>query len=241
MRWTIYFLLILNAVIFSWFQFHNYYSDKNVSESSSAKKFNFSAVPTIDLIVAKEVVDAEFEEENKITSEDVLPNLVDNCWLVGTFPEIISARDMRIELEGRGVYSHIIEKEVELPAISWVYIPPFANREEAMPVLRSLQIKGIDSFLVVDEGEYQFSISLGFFGNKESAEKIKRERIAQGYDARVTDRVRKRAAYWLSIYEIQHSDSAAMHKNLANVLKQKKSLKKSEISCKELALFETKH
>lgn len=238
MRWIIYFLLILNGVVLSWFQFHNYYYPQTDEGYTQVKAFNFSSVPSLELIDSKDFL----VDESHLSAAEKLPSSSeDSCWIVGSFPEVISAREVRIELEDQGVYSHIIEKEMELPIVSWVYIPAFDSREEAMPVLRSLQVKGIDSFLMTDEDEYQFAISLGFFGNKDSAEKIRAERRAEGYDAQIVERVRKRLAYWLSVYDIQHSASEIMHKKLDKVLQQQKNLKKSEISCKELALFKAKH
>lgn len=235
LRWFIFFMLILNLVVFAWFQFQQDYHGHD-DERATVAKFDFSSVGTIELYEQD-----SNQEYDRVDLQQLAAVTEDRCWLVGHYPEVISARDMRIELEGRGVYSRIIEKEVDLPPVSWVYIPAFPSREEAMPVLRSLQLKGIDSFLMTEEGEYKYAISLGFFGNKESAEKIKQQRQEQGYAAEITERVRKRAAYWLAIYDIQHSDSREMHKKLNKTIKEQKNTKKMEISCKELALFETKH
>lgn len=242
MRWLVYFLLVLNIVVFSWFQFQQRYQKPALAEQQ-VQAFDFSTVPQLEMIKYEDEKDQQENfDHGLVTAFETLDEVAkDRCWIVGHYPEVISAREVRIELEEAGVYSHIVEKEIDLPAVSWVYIPPFKSREDAMPVLRKLQLNGIDSFLMTEEGEYQYAISLGFFGNKSSAEKIKAERVAQGYDARLTERVRKRAAYWLAIYDIQHSDSEIMHQKLNKAIKNRKSIKKLEISCKELALFKTKH
>lgn len=240
MRWLIYFLLVLNIVVFAWFQFQQRYHKIAVAEPQ-VQLFDFSSVPRLEIVGLEEIKDNKNEVEQVTSVETLEEAAVDRCWLVGHYPEVISAREVRIELEGMGVYSHIVEKEIDLPPVSWVYIPSFGSREDAMPVLRKLQLNGIDSFLLTEEGEYQYAISLGFFGNKGSAEQIRAERVSQGYDAKVTERVRKKAAYWLALYDIQHSDSGIMHQKLNKTIKSRKNIKKLEISCKELALFKAKH
>lgn len=245
MRWTIYFLIVLNVLVFTWFKFQENYNNETINAHKTSHDFDFSRVEALQVA---EMSESEVGGDKPVVADVLVQKNVqkdeaekDRCWLLGYFPEVISARDMRITLENIGVYTHIVAKERELPAVSWVYIPPLESRQDAMALLKELQSNNIDSFVVMDEGEDQFAISLGFFGNKDSALMVMKQRLAEGYSAKIAERIRKRPAFWLGLYEIQHSDKELMNIRLENALKQTERVKRQEISCKELALLETKH
>ena len=58
------------------------------------------------------------------------------------------------------------------------------SRREALDILRELQAKKIDSFLIT-EGELVNGISLGFYTKEELAQAIQKQRRDQGYEAKI--------------------------------------------------------
>lgn len=252
MRWLVFFLIILNALVFVWFNYQQKYS-YSPSDDELTQPFDFSAVKQLELL-------AELSDEERYqrdlrrvasTTEEAEPleqvpvdekpggdtvTLMQTCMIIGSFPEVISARQVRIALEENAVPSKIVQIAKKLPPVSWVYIPPQASRKDALMVLKSLQDKKIDSFLMNEPGEYQYAISLGFYGNADSARSIQRERQAQGYDAQLTMRVRERKAYWVGVENPQLLAEEKTQKVIENIVNQNKSIKKQEISCTELAL-----
>lgn len=244
MRWTIYFLVVLNLLVFTWFKFQQNYNVKAHQNQVEARQFDFSRAKTIQLASETGLGNrSDSVEKQPQLPQDNKPLHIaqEQCLLIGYFPEVISAREARMSLEDKGIYTHIVAKERELPAVSWVYIPSQGSREKALALLKELHVKKIDSFVVMEEGDDQFAISLGFFGNKESAMTVMKQRQAEGYKVEVAERIRKRPAYWLGLYEIQHSDREQMENRLENELKSMERVKKLNISCKELALLEVKH
>ena len=212
MRWFVFFLLILNGLIFVWFNFQQQYNTKDVDSANVQEQFDFSSVNSLQLLeeldskilqkrdIRREVKPVAVTSVN-LSSQSDEGNQPDNasitsapaiigCQIIGSYPEIISARQSRMDLADRGVESRIVQFAKKLTAVNWVYIPPLKDRKEALAVLKSLQERGVDSFLMSEEGEYQYAISLGFFSNAESAQKIVKERRAQGYNAQLTMRVR---------------------------------------------------
>lgn len=257
MRWLVFFLLILNGLVFVWFNFQRQYNNNDAAATTDAVAFNFAAAPSLQLL--EELPSGELQSRD--TRRPVKPMTVpvvnaaaidsaDNgevvaaepvrytCQIIGSYPEIISARQVRLMLADSNIESRVVQIARQLPAVSWVYIPPLADRKEALAVLKSLQDKKIDSFLMSEEGEYQHAISLGFFSNPESAKNIVSERRAQGYNAQLTMRVRERKAYWVAL-EKPESVMRASDAVLASVLSDRRDVKKQEISCAEVALLET--
>lgn len=159
----------------------------------------------------------------------------DLCALIGSFPEMVTAKQAQGRLEKRGIKSQVVLILKELPAINWVYIAPRNSRKEALAVLKSLQEKNIDSFMIAD-GEYQNGISLGFFSQLESAQAVMGERRQQGYDVSITTKTREQKTYWLAF---AHDISARVDKDMVSSLKGDVSdLKKQEKSCRDVALLQ---
>lgn len=260
MRWFVFFLLILNGLIFVWFNFQQQYNVKDTSSANTQEPFDFSSVDSLRLLSELDSAALQQRDIRRVVKPvDVTPvNLsgqaiedvavansaasekpaVITCQIIGSYPEIISARQVRIGLEERGIESRVVQIAKKLPAVSWVYIPALKDRKEALSVLKSLQEKGVDSFLMSEEGEYQYAISLGFFSNAESAQKIVKERRAQGYNAQLTMRVRERQAYWVALEKPQSvlkiNDSI-----LSAIIDGSSDVKKQDFSCKELAQLQS--
>lgn len=80
---------------------------------------------------------------------------------------------------------HIQLRYVEKPhmiARYWVYIPPSPSLAEAQRMMAELASRGVGDRFVVQEGEWQYAISLGLFKEERLAERLLQQLKRQGVD-----------------------------------------------------------
>lgn len=70
----------------------------------------------------------------------------------------------------------------------WVYLPSYANRDEALKQSAALKEKGFDNYVVNAEGENRNSLSMGLFSQEDSAKAMVKRLADSGYSARLTPR-----------------------------------------------------
>ena len=106
------------------------------------------------------------------------------CHMIGPFREKISARQIKDRLQALDI--NVITYQLKIPEKPdyWVHLGPMRSRKEALDLLRELQNKKIDSFLIT-EGELVNGVSLGFFTKEDLAQAIQKQRREQGYDAKI--------------------------------------------------------
>ena len=74
-------------------------------------------------------------------------------------------------LEPLGLASRLAPRRTEEIASWWVFIPPQGNRQGALRKAAELRALGIgDYFIVADEGDFRWSLSLGIFRSQEAAQ-----------------------------------------------------------------------
>lgn len=125
-----------------------------------------------------------------------VPEMDPVCGLLGPFNDVITAKQFRYRLSTVELAGSIKKELVPGDTIYWVYIEPRSSRKEALALLRELQAKKIDSF-VITEGELKNGLSLGFFKQKKSAKRIQNERIKEGYRAKLKIKQKTREQYWV--------------------------------------------
>lgn len=69
--------------------------------------------------------------------------------------------------------------------LHWVLVPPLENRREGLKLLKALQVRGLDSYLIT-QGENRNAISLGLFKSLRAAQSVLRQRQEAGIDAVLT-------------------------------------------------------
>lgn len=82
----------------------------------------------------------------------------------------------------------------------WVYLPPHETRQHALRRLRELHAAGIDSF-IVGEGADANAVSLGSFGNRDSALGLQARLRTAGYLAQVREQMRQASDFWIVLRE----------------------------------------
>lgn len=74
-------------------------------------------------------------------------------------------------LEPLSLGERLAQRRTEELAGWWVFIPPQGNRPGALKKAAELKARGVDDyFIVAEEGQYRWSVSLGVFRNEESAQ-----------------------------------------------------------------------
>jgi|OM-RGC.v1.010603692 hypothetical protein len=136
------------------------------------------------------------EESSAAATEPVVAETSAVCWLIGPFQEEISAKQVISRLSALDVTLRLRAIDTRAKPDYWVYIPPQVSRKAAIKLLRELQSKKIDSFLIT-EGDRKNGISLGFFTQKERADGVMKARKDQGYNPSVREILRVDTEFWL--------------------------------------------
>lgn len=227
MRVLLIVLLLVNVLLFSWFQFQA--AEKKVVNTK--KETVIKSLPQIRL-------KDEVPLFNVIDSTEKPQELVDNdnsmCELIGPYQDNITAQAQAILLAESGITARLIERVDEIVPLYWVYIPPFDSREQAISKLESLQIAGVDSYLVTED-EWENAISLGFFRTLQAAESVVKELSLTGNNVAKTIRQREIKSTWLAI---EGNDVPKISKAVFQTLKKDNLLlKKEEKGCNSVALL----
>lgn len=227
MRWLLIFLAVVNVVVLVWFEQQStepasvpeaIVSTKGVpsvallsevetgelkkretdsSVGQTAERMPVTASAQLSAS-SPSVPDISPEGESKISEAPVVESALaaGQCGFVGPFADMITVRQVASRLKKGSVQGALFSESVRRDPIFWVYLKSIKGRAEALEKLRMLHAQGVDAFIVA-EGPDVNAISLGFFTKKDSADKIQKERIAQGFDARVMQKERLRDQYWL--------------------------------------------
>jgi hypothetical protein len=73
-------------------------------------------------------------------------------------------------LEPLGLGSRLGQRRTEEPAGWWVFIPPQGSRQAALKKAAELKSLALDYFIVQEEGELRWALSLGVFRSEEAAQ-----------------------------------------------------------------------
>lgn len=145
------------------------------------------------------------------------------CEMFGPLPDAETARRLRDRLIAEGASAGAYRQAVTTRTDYWVHVGPLPTRREALELLRELQQRQIDSFIIA-EGELANSISLGYFTREASAARAMAERRAQGYDAKVRGIPRYADQFWTvvesgaSIQAVELPAGATRQKNFCDAI-----------------------
>jgi len=232
MRWFVFFLLVLNGITYFWFAFQQG-QEAQMAQVRQQAEFDFKSVPSVKL---KSELTGLLLAKEGVASEKAQPVVAVQCALLGPFREVISARQVRIRLQKQGLSARIVLLLKPLPPVHWVYIEPQATRQQALELLKVLHAEKVDSFLI-DNGEFQNGISLGFYSKSESADAVLAKYKNSPLDVKQMLRDREKKDYWLAFDE---AGSTRISENLIETLRHSDfDVKKQEKSCADIALLKT--
>lgn len=119
------------------------------------------------------------------------------CKRIGAFVNEIDAVEAATWFEGEGIQT---QKKIGMDTVwqgYWVYLPKYPNREAAEQVVMALREKGVkDMFIEIVQPNIN-AVSLGLYRQRSGAESRLRQIQAQGYAARIGNKEREQAVFWL--------------------------------------------
>ncbi|MBE0482136.1 MAG: SPOR domain-containing protein [Bacterioplanes sp.] len=138
----------------------------------------------------------------RVTRESGSAPSVATCYAAGPFVDEIDARHLQARSAALNFTATIfsLEKSSDRPSEHWVHIPPRSSRDAAMRLLRELQGRNIDSYIIT-QGELADGISLGLFRVEASAKKVQSDLQALGYAAEIRVVNDTQKEYWVEITE----------------------------------------
>lgn len=187
MRWVFFSLLVLNVVYFLW---ELVVAVAVVPVPNRADHGN--ALAPEQLVLLNEVVSAPVSGQAG-ASGDAAPAL---CPAIGPWGGLDEADAQLTNLARSGYRGELRPVRVMKDRLFWVFLPPYEGRDQALQVLRELQAREVDSF-VVSEGADQYAISLGYFSSDQSARGLSVQIRNAGYPAEVRETAREVTEYWL--------------------------------------------
>jgi hypothetical protein len=120
------------------------------------------------------------------------------CRRIGPLEKRNQVDKLSLSLMAMGIQTDLQIESTDEQEGYWVMIPPQANREAAMAVVKRLREAGITDLWRFTSGSFANAISLGLFRNESRAEIRLKAIAAKGFDAEVRPRYRQKNTYWLS-------------------------------------------
>lgn len=183
MRWVFFSLLVLNVVYLLW-------------------RLVGVVVPEPESLVPPQVVGGE---PLVLLSEAGVPAGLQEaaagpavCSTLGPWSAIAQADAVYQRLLSAGYQGRLLPVRVMKDRLFWVYLPPVESQDQALKVLRELQARDVDSFIVSEAGADQNAISLGYFSTQDSARGLSVKMQSEGYPAQVRETAREVTEYWLA-------------------------------------------
>lgn len=197
MRWIVIILLMCNSIYFLW-QFYLVPSEPAYQMPSSQQLELGDPLVLISERAAGELSgEGEKPLENQSPEDIAPPEPVEPpvCLMIGPFKEEVTGRQVVARLAALDIHPEMEELSSPGKPNYWVHIPPQSSRKVAIKLLRELQSKNIDSFLIT-KGELENGISLGIFTKLESAEQVSSQRGGEGYDVKILTMPNYRKELW---------------------------------------------
>ena len=194
-RWILISLLMCNGIYFLW---QSYLSQNEVPIVSSRLSTSDGSGKLILLSELSNGVQdkAASHSSHESTNVDAGQDRTDICWFIGPFEEDVSGKQVVNRLAALDISSSLQAIDIAAAPDYWVYLPPQVSRKTAVNLLKQLQAKKIDSFLIT-EGELENGISLGFFTQQLRADKVHKQRMEQGYNALIKSVPRLHSEIWV--------------------------------------------
>lgn len=186
---------------------------QGVSERAAAGS-GLDGVSAGDVDVSVSVPPAVDEPSSPVP--DVVLQPADYCLELGWFDDENSALGALGQIDVAGVVEALAveQRSRELAPLHWVIIPPLPNRQEALALFRSIQRRGVDSYLVT-EGEQENAISLGLFESRAAAEGVLAKRNSENLNAVLAFFPRNQISYALVFRAVYVPESKEQSQDLA--------------------------
>jgi len=193
MRWVFLSLVCLNLLVMVWFwrdQAGMVAVNPNPDERNNAGQ---------SLVLLSELKQSELSYKTKRDTAKVSSE--QRCYSVGPLKDENDAKFLGIRAEALGFASEMRSLATGGSIEHWVHVPPLSNRQQSLQLLRELQGRGIDSYIIT-QGELAEGISLGLFRNQTSAEKLTEKMRTMHYNVIIKEVLRGEKELWLEFPQV---------------------------------------
>ncbi len=191
MRWVFLSLVILNLIVMVWF-----WRDQ---AGTNMERINEPEQKGEALVLLSELDSSDIDYKDMTTK--TTKAAANRCYSVGPLADRIDAKHLKVRAEALGFQSELRRLTTGTSTEHWVHIPPQANRQQSLQLLRELQGRGFDSYIIT-QGELAEGISLGLFRNEASAKNLAKKVRALDYNVVVKDVSRGEKELWLEFPQV---------------------------------------
>ena len=234
MRWIVATLVIINILVFGYFQLFAKTSASLLPVSSGLSN-NATLFQTVTLL-------SELSERNvlnAVAAANTAPAVVSSvtsgqpiCTLVGPFSVLLRAEYFVERLQALSLLAEVKQLVVASEPGYWLYLPSEPSRKEALRRLSELQRRGIDSY-VIPSGNLANGISLGMFTNKERADAMLLSVKSQGYKPEIAEVPREQKEIW--VFLSQGEAAKLSDERWSELLSSEDYLQKRQNFCSDVA------
>jgi hypothetical protein len=191
MRWVFLSLICLNLLVMVWFWRDQ--AGMNVELITETEQKGESLVLLSELDSSK----ISYNEARSKT----IPVGIRRCYSVGPLADRIDAKHLKVRAEALGFRSELRGLTTGKSIEHWVHIPPQSNRQQSLRLLRELQGRGIDSYIIT-QGDLAEGISLGLFRNETSAQNLTQKMLDLNYKVVIKEVSRGEKELWLEFPQV---------------------------------------
>jgi Cu/Ag efflux protein CusF len=165
--------------------------DLDVLEPGMQVEFNVvNGAGGFEISLIKPITDVASRNESKDFGKQI-------CYAIGPFKKRAKALAVSERYQERGATTKI-SSSVEREYIGdMVYIDDLGTRNAALSTAKDLEARGITDYLILNEPGKQNALSLGVFGSKQNAQRLKAKVEAMNIGVKTEARYRERTIYWL--------------------------------------------
>jgi len=145
---------------------------------------------------------AEIPAPEVLVTEDASDKRV--CYTIGPVKDKARAIEISGRYSGRKITTSIKSSLEKQYMGVMVYIGGHQTREEALNTANRLSANGVRDHIIVSEGDQPNLLSLGVFGLKKNADRLKYQVQKLGYTVETEPRYRERTIFW--VYAEQSSE-----------------------------------
>ena len=120
-----------------------------------------------------------------------------SCYKIGPFSQRSNVEAVSKRYRGSGVTTKLSATTDREYVGDMIYIESQETRQAALDIARDLERKGISDYMVLNEPGKENALSLGVYGLKQNASRIKSRVEALNYTVKSEARFLKRTLYWL--------------------------------------------
>ncbi|TDQ36368.1 SPOR domain-containing protein [Thiopseudomonas denitrificans] len=191
MRLILLVLVAANIAYFAWQNYFNIYPERSVPVRVVESQVN--GLPSL-VLLSESRVERSWQQTNPVVPQGLPGGRI----LLGGFVSRDEVDELRQRLLGLGIAGQVVQKDVPAEEEFWVYMPPLSSRAATLRLLKELQARKLDGYLIT-QGELANGISLGIFPHENSAEAVLERLQMAGYQAQIKKISRNQTAYWFEV------------------------------------------